>query len=201
MRVQEALSQVSELKLQLARLETYRGFRSAPVAFSGVVAGLGAVVQARLIPNPSESIQAYLVLWITAAFLSVLATAAEIVVAYRRRQSLLLRQSTLLTVEQFAPALLVGGALTTVLYVSAPGSLWMLPGLWQLVFSLGVFACLRRLPAGSWGIAVFYVLTGSLCLALAKEEWGLSPIAMGAPFGLGQMLAAGLLYFDQESTR
>src|SRR5437870_2077578 len=40
MDLQEALSQISEIRQQVARSETFRGYRAAPVAFSGVVACL-----------------------------------------------------------------------------------------------------------------------------------------------------------------
>ena len=48
--------------------------------------------------------------------------------------------------EQFIPAGVAGVLLTVVLYRFAPENLWMLPGLWQIVFSLGLFAACRSLP-------------------------------------------------------
>jgi len=45
---------------------------------------------------------------------------------------------------------------------------------------------------------VFYLATGTLCLALAQGEHALSPWAMGLPFGVGQLLAALVLYWTLE---
>ena len=48
--------------------------------------------------------------------------------------------------EQFLPGIVAGFLLTGVLLRCAPQSLWMLPGLWQVLFSTGVFASCRFLP-------------------------------------------------------
>ena len=75
-----------------------------------------------------------------------------------------------------------------------PEALWLMPGLWQIFVSLGIFASLRSLPTTvSWG-GFFYFLSGSACLFLADGDRTLSPWMMGAPFFLGQCLIAALLY-------
>jgi hypothetical protein len=71
----------------------------------------------------------------------------------------------------------------------------MLPGLWQVLVSLGVFASVRSLPrtialAGSW-----YFLSGFTVLLLASQSHALSPWTMGLPFAAGQLLMAALLHF------
>jgi hypothetical protein len=74
----------------------------------------------------------------------------------------------------------------------------MLPGLWQILFGLGVFASCRLLPRATFWVGVFYLGSGLAVLALAHQEAALSPWAMGLPFGAGQMLAAAVLYFTLE---
>jgi hypothetical protein len=96
--------------------------------------------------------------------------------------------------EQLLPAAVAGGLLTIVLVHYAPQSLWMLPGLWQIVLSLGVFAACRMLPAPLFAVGVWYLGTGLACLAFASDAHALSPWAMGLPFGVGQLLAAALIY-------
>ena len=46
MQLHEALAQITEIRTQIARTETFRGYRSATVAFSGLLALGGAGVQA-----------------------------------------------------------------------------------------------------------------------------------------------------------
>ena len=87
------------------------------------------------------------------------------------------------------------GALLTIVFARyVPAALWMLPGIWQVVFSLGVFSSCRFLSrpmpvAGAW-----YLLTGLICISLADNR-ALSPWAMGVPYGAGQMLVAAILLF------
>ena len=74
----------------------------------------------------------------------------------------------------------------------------MLPGLWQILFGLGIFASCRLLPRPIFWVAVFYLGTGLALLAVAHGESALSPWWMGLPFGVGQMLAAIVLYCTLE---
>jgi hypothetical protein len=96
----------------------------------------------------------------------------------------------------------VAGALTTIVIVqSAPDSGWMLPGLWGLFFSLGVFASCRLLPRPTFWIAGYYLLSGVLCLVLARGPAALSPWAMALMFGPGQLFSAAVLYWTLERER
>ena len=51
------------------------------------------------------------------------------------------------------------------------------------------------LPAPLMAVGVWYLLAGLVCLALASGDNAFSPWAMGAPFGIGQLLAAVLIHF------
>jgi hypothetical protein len=98
-------------------------------------------------------------------------------------------------VEQFLPAAIAGVVLAAMLWRFAPETLWMLPGFWQLLVSLGVFASVRSLPrsvgiAGGW-----YFVAGFATLLLGSESHALSPWTMGLPFVIGQSLTATILYF------
>ena len=73
----------------------------------------------------------------------------------------------------------------------------MLPGLWQLTFSLGVFASCRFLPRPMLAAGVWYLLTGLCCVAVGDAR-AFSPWFMGIPYGAGQMLVAGVLFFNRE---
>jgi hypothetical protein len=198
MELREALTQITEIRLQLARTEVFRGYRAMPVAFSGVVAVVAAVIQAVTIGDPAVQVGPYLTLWVGAAVVSALAAGLEMMVRARHASSSLTRELTWLALEQFCPCLAAGALLTIVLMRVAPASLWMLPGLWQIVFSLGIFASCRLLPRATFWVAVFYLGTGLAVLASGPAEAAPSPWAMGLPFGVGQSLAAAVLYFTLE---
>ena len=97
-------------------------------------------------------------------------------------------------IEQALPAGVAGAAIALVLVQFAPDVLWVLPGLWQILVGLGIFASVRSLPrtvalAGTW-----YVAAGLVVLALSCQTETLSPWAMGLPFVVGQLLLAAILH-------
>src|SRR3954469_19860146 len=139
MELRDALTQISEIRQQIARTEVFRGYRALPVAFSGLLAFLAALFQQALLREPSQHITVYLGLWTGTALLSAFAAGLEMMIRSRGTASSLRREITWLAVEQFLPCLAAGAVLTIVLVRSAPETLWMLPGLWQVLFSLGIF--------------------------------------------------------------
>jgi hypothetical protein len=137
-------------------------------------------------------------LWIVAAIFCVAVTALEMVVRCRCSLSPTAGRMTWLAVEQFLPCTIAGAVLTFVLAVSAPASIWMLPGLWGMLFSLGIFASGRLLPRPIIWVAWYYLACGALSLALAQGVHAFSPWAMGVAFGGGQCLTAVVLYITLE---
>jgi hypothetical protein len=196
MELREALTQISEIRRQVARTEMFRGYRALPVALSGALAFAVAAVQQVWLPDPTQNLTAYFAAWVGAALFSMLATGVEMVLHYRRASSPLTRETTFLAVGQFLPSVAVGGLLLCVLAGYAPECLWMMPGLWALLFSLGIFASFRLLPRPTVYVALFYLCAGTLCLTLGPAA--LSPWSMGVPFGLGQLFAAVILYWTLE---
>ena len=71
MELRDALTQITEIRLQLSRNEVFRGYRAMPVAFSGGIAVLAAFIQSVTMPDPVVQIGPYLVLWIGAAVVSL----------------------------------------------------------------------------------------------------------------------------------
>ena len=102
-----------------------------------------------------------------------------------------------MAVEQFLPSAGAGTLLTIVLAGFVPSALWMLPGLWQITFSLGIFSSCRFLPRPIIAAGFWYLFTGLMCIALADSR-ALSPWAMGIPYGAGQLLVAAILFFSAK---
>ena len=98
-------------------------------------------------------------------------------------------------VEQFLPAGVAGVLLAVMLWKFAPEALWMLPGLWQVLVSLGVFASVRSLPRSVALGGAWYFVAGFAVLLLASQTHALSPWTMGLPFVIGQLLMAALSVF------
>jgi hypothetical protein len=198
MELREALCQISEIRQQMARSEVFRGYRSMTVGCSGVLALLAAAWQPYFVSSPGSELGRYLSLWIGVAAISAIVAGGEIWWRSRISSSAMARQMTLLAVEQFLPSVVVGALLTLCIYTSAPHVAWMLPGLWSLVFSLGIFASYRLLPRQVFWVGLYYVVCGVGCLLSGQGANELSPWQMGISFGGGQLLAAVILYWTLE---
>lgn len=188
-----ALTDIRAMRSQIARGTEFRGYGPAAFAASGALAVAAALAQSWWIEDPAAAIDAWLGLWTVAAALSAIIIGTDVVTRSRRVHSGLADEMIQAAAEQLLPALVAGALLTFVILRFAPHSLWMLPGLWQVVLSLGIFASCRSLPAPMIAVAVWYLAAGLACLALAGGENAFSPWAMGLPFGVGQFIAAALI--------
>jgi fumarate reductase subunit D len=190
----KALAEITAIRSQIARGTEFCGYGPITVAVTGILAFAAAGVQALWLPDPTANIVAYLTLWIATATVSVILIGIEMVARSRRIHRGLADEMIHAATEQFVPAGVAGALLTFVLFRFAPQTLWMLPGLWQIVFSLGFFASCRSLPRPMFAIGVWYLAAGLATLAFASEAHALSPWAMAVPFGIGQLFMAAVLY-------
>jgi hypothetical protein len=198
MELHEALWQFSEIRAQMARTQTFGGFRSLTVASSGVLGILASVYQATRIPRPAEQIEDYVMLWSGVAAFSLFVVGLELAYSYSAAMSTLRRRLTTHAIRQFVPCLVAGAGLTGVIVFRAPETAWMLPGLWALFFGLGVFSSSKLLPRPIVWVGAYYLLTGLVCLTLGRGESQLAPWMMAGTFGCGQLLAALVLYCTLE---
>ena len=191
----KALGDISSIRKQMARTTEFRGYGAATLATTGGFAVLAAGVQKLWLPDPADHIQAYLTLWVSTAVLSIALTGTQMYARTRRIHSALPDEMLRMAVEQFLPAAGAGLLLTIVLLQYAPTVSWMLPGIWQVIFSLGIFSSCRFLPRPMIAAGVWYLLTGLACVAMGGDR-ALSPWAMGLPFGAGQLLVAAVLFVN-----
>lgn len=190
----KALADITAIRIQMARGAQFRGYGPMTVAATGLLAVLASAIQALWLPDPAGDAFNYLALWIVTAAISVTLIGLEMVARSRRIHSGLADEMIHAATEQFIPAGVAGALLTFVVFRFAPESLWMLPGLWQVIFSLGFLASCRSLPRPMYAVGVWYLAAGLTCLALAAGARSLSPWAMAVPFGIGQLLMAAILY-------
>ena|ERR1035437_1178646 len=195
----KALGDISSIRRQMARSTEFRGYGPATLATTSAFAVVAAVGQARWLPDPADGISLYLSIWISAAVLSAVLTGTQMYTRARRMHSGLSQEMIRMAVEQFMPAAGAGALITVVLVRCASATLWMLPGIWQIIFSLGVFASCRFLPRPMVAVGAWYLLTGLACLSLGDAR-AFSPWAMGIPFGVGQLLVAAVLLFTTQES-
>lgn len=192
--LREALSEIRSIRGQVARSIEFRGYGPITLASTGVLAIILASIQKLWTIDLEHEPARFLTMWVGAAAVSLTLIGIETVARARRIHSLMAIQMLQAAVEQFLPTIVAGILLTAVVARAAPQSLWMLPGLWQMLFSLGVFASRSFLPQGTFWIGVWYLATAMACLAMGPDV-AASPWEMGIPFGIGHVMVAGVLQF------
>lgn len=191
--LERALADITAIRSQMARGTQFRGYGPVTVAATGLLALLAGVWQALYVSDPAAAPLSYLLLWAGMAAVAVVLTGAEMIARSRREHGGLADEMLYQAAEQYIPAGVAGTLITVVIYRYAPDALKLLPGLWQIVFSLGVFASCRSLPRGMFAVGVWYLAAGLATLALA-ESAPFAALAMAVPFGGGQFLMAAVLY-------
>ena len=191
----QALHDIRSIRRQMAQATQFRGYGPATLAGTGALAVIAASVQSVWLPDPANHTDQYLVVWISTAILSSTLMAIQVSMRTRRVHSGMADEMIHMAVEQFLPSVGAGALTTVVLIHFAPAACWMLPGLWQVIFSLGVFSSCRFLPRSVYAAGVWYLLTGLACLSLGDAR-ALSPWTMGISYGVGQLLVAGILFFS-----
>ena len=192
--LREALADISAIRTQVALNTQFRGYGPASIAASGVLALVIACVEAHW-RNDAHDFPAFLSIWVGTAAITVMLTAFEAITRARRVHSGFANQMVRAAADQFLPAITISILLTVVFARFAPQELWILPGVWQLLFSLGVFSSCRFLPKPTFAVGIWYLVAGLYCLVVQSTSRDFSPWSMGIPFGAGQLFVAGILRF------
>jgi hypothetical protein len=197
--LERALTDISAIRGQLAHSTEFRGYAPATLATAGGFALLVAAAQALWLPQSSTNMRLYIEVWVAIAVVCVAVIAVETVRRSQRAHGGLATAMLQSALEQFLPAVVAGGLVTAALLEVAPQDLWILPGLWHVFFSLGVFASCRFMPRPIFFVGVWYLACGLACIALAAPLHANSPWAMGITYGFGHLLVAAIL--QQRSHR
>jgi hypothetical protein len=190
----KALADILTIRSQLAAGTAFRGYGPATLALTGCLAFATAALQALWLANPTAHPLTFFAGWTTTAIISAGMVWVEMQARSRRHHSGLADAMIQQAVEQFLPAGAAGVMLAITLGKFAPETLWLLPGIWQIFVSLGVFASARSLPRTIVFVGAWYFVAGFLTLAVASQSHALSPWTMGLPFTFGQLLMAMILF-------
>lgn len=198
MEPREALSQITEIREQMAQSQLFHGYRSLTVGAVGLMGVVAAVAQPHLVPAPADDLRTYLTLWIGVAAVAFLLVSLATWRLVRATGSPMVRQSALLSAERLLPCVVVGALITLGIYHGAPDVGWMLPGLWSFVYGLAVFSAYRQLPRQAFWVGIYFATCGFACLLWGQGANAFSPWQMGISFGGGLLMSAGILYWTLE---
>ena len=195
-----ALLDITFVREHIARTTQFKGYGPLTLAATGMFAlGVAALQAGRAGAMHGQALE-FIAVWSGTAAFAVILIGIEAVFRSRRLHGGMAVEMLQSAIEQFLPALTAGILITFALTRWSPASLWMLPGLWQIVFSLGVFATARILPKAVFVVGIWYLGCGLACLALGQTD-PLSPWSMGVPFGVGQLLVACILQICRHAGR
>jgi hypothetical protein len=196
MEFSRALSQIAQIHQQIAKGEVYRGYRSLPVAASGAIGVAAAWMQ-----DPQLAVRdpiGFVIYWTVTAAIAALVGSSEILYNYVVHDDAGARRRTRQVVGQFMPGVLAGVVISASFVHLSAALVPLLPGLWAICFGIGTFASRPYLPRASGVVALFYYSAGMGLLWIARGPEAMSAWWMGATFGIGQSLAALVLYWNLE---
>jgi hypothetical protein len=184
-----ALVDIRSIRRQVAQTTVFRGYGPLTLSATAVLAVAAGIAQSVWIAEPATHPTQYVALWLATGLLSAALIAAQMLTRANRLHSGMADEMIRMAVAQFLPAAVAGAILPFVVLHTNQSAAWMLPGLWQIIFSLGVFASCRCLPrpmllAGAW-----FMLTGLACITLGDAR-ALAPFAMSSAFGVGMAMVA-----------
>lgn len=191
----KALADILAIRTQIAAGTAFRGYGPAAMAITGALALTMTLLQHAFIDDPNADPLTFFAGWVAAAAVSVAVIGAEARARSLRHHSGLADAMIYQAIEQFLPAGIAGALLAIVLWNIAPETLWLLPGLWQVLVSLGIFASLRTLPRIVMLVGAWYFIAGFVTLMIGAQNHALSVWTMGLPFTVGQLLMAAALHF------
>ncbi len=190
--IDKALADIVEIRNQIASRTIFRGYGPVAIAITGLL-GFSMAAAQNLFPiTPTPFF--YCVEWLGTAALCALVVWIEMMGRSRRLHSSLADAMIHQAIEQFLPATAASVFMTALVLLFAPQNVWMMPGLWQLFVSLGIFASLHNLPRNMTLAGAWYFVSGFGVLLLGSAAHELSPWMMGLPFLGGQLLMAAILY-------
>jgi hypothetical protein len=194
-RVSDALGQIALIHDHLARAEVYRGFHPFGVALSGLV-GLAAAAAQPWLVAPDDA-AAFVRYWLVVAAVGAGVGISRALDAYLRREDEFARRRTRRVIGQFLPCVAAGLTVTVALARSEP-LVSYLPGLWAVLFALGVFSARPYLPHATGWVGLYYLMVGGLCLAAPPESLTRAGWAVGLTFAAGQLATARVLRLNLE---
>jgi len=180
----QALVDIRNIRRQVAHATEFRGYGPLTLSATAGLAVVAGAAQHLLVPEPAAHATQYVALWLATGILSAALILTQMLTRADRLHSGMADEMIRMAVAQFLPAGIAGLLLPFVLLPITRDVFWMLPGLWQIVFSLGVFASCRCLPRPMLLAGVWFLLTGLACISLGGAR-ALAPAMMSVPYAVG----------------
>ena len=199
--IERAISEISDIRSQLAASTRFRGYAPEAVAMVGVLSLAVLLAQtvwpARLAANNAQIALVWgLVLLVSGAVIGI-----EAVSRARHRHggmaAAMLRGAGLTAVPIGFAGLVIGVAVL----VFAPELAWVLPGAWQMLVGVVGLGSHATLPRGILWPGLWYMVSGALVCLLSGLRQEITPAMAGIPFIIAHFAIAWSLHKEGDSPR
>ncbi len=194
--VERAIAEIADIRARLAASTRFRGIAPKASALTGLLALAVAIAQTLWPDTLARDALRYIAVWAGFTVASSVVVAIQAVARSRWLHGQMAGTILRSTLRLVVPFVAAGVVVTFVICQFAPGSIWILPGLWQMLIGLFGFSALPSMPRAILWPACWYLVCGAIVLGIAASSGTLSPWLMGAPFAIGQPVVALILYFD-----
>ena len=192
----KALSDIADIREQIAGARLFRGFGPLVIGLTGVLAFCVTALQSLNPEKFAGSIGVYMLVWLVTAGLSLVFIIAEMWALSQRHHRSLAFQMVRKVGEGFLPSLFAGAIMAIILIGQNSDAAIYLPALWQYLIAIGLFASMGSLHRNIYLVAVWYFCCATAVFFLLSSGQNLSPIHMGLPFGVGQILMGLVLAYS-----
>ena len=205
MQLRDALSDIADMKAVLDRNQPLRGFRSIAIGISAAFVLLGSFIQLHV--NLTDRPSYYLDIWLCVAIASLFMTAVEMIVRGRRSNEFAVWKMHGRVIGSLMPSFVAGAIITAALIIDFDAktkfsfclrNMWLLPGVWSVIYSLGLFSCCKLFHRSTQVAAIYYLVAGCFYLWANWSTRIVDAWHMVAIFGVGQCLLAAILYWKVE---
>lgn len=196
MEIDKALNQLSEIHRHLSKSEVYRGINPIALTAAGVMALLAGCIQYFYFSDMSPRI--FVIYWGSVAFINIVVALCFIGYNFIYRENRFDRRKTLNTIGQFFPVIIAGFIITLAISATNKSGISYLPGIWAILFGLGIFSVRPYLDKQFIWVAVFFFIAGCKLLIMAVDNSSLSPWGMSITFSVGMIISSVILYWFDE---
>ncbi len=193
----QSLVEIRSIRRHVAQATEFRGYGPSTLFATAILALFTGVGQAHWLPEPAAHPVQYVALWLTTGVFCAALIVAQMLTRVSRLHSGMADEMVRMAIAQFLPAAIAGAILPFVLLHVTQSVFWMLPGLWQIIFSLGVFASCRCLPRPMLLVGAWFLLTGLACIGLGDIR-SLAPATMSGAYAVGMAFVAAIHYFSAK---
>ena len=192
--IERALSDISDIRSQLAASTRFRGYAPEAVAMIGLVSLAVMLAQLAWPGTLAATNVEQVVIWAAVLVTSGATVAAEAISRSQRQHGGMAGAMMRGALRTQLRICAIGVVVPIIIHLHAPEALWIVPGLWQMLIGVVAFASYTTLPRTIIWPAVWFLVSGAAVMWLAGQDGQLTPLITGGPFVAGHLAIAWILY-------